>query len=375
MTSFLRTTAASSVIALLLSGCSLFSDSSKKPTALPELGAANTFKAAWQASVGKAGEYFFQPAIVDGKVFVAGYDGTISAFDEATGKSVARFESRQRLTAGVGAFADNVAVVTERGEVSLYDGVGKLKWSVPIGGEVLAAPAVNADLVVIRTTDGRVMGFKVADGKRAWLYSRPMPALTLRTSAGMLLTRGEVIMGVPGGRVIVLDQEAGRLLAEFTFANPKGASELERVADVSGLPILEDRRMCAVTFQGRVGCLDVSNSTTIWAKDASSAVGVGADASNLYVSGEDGSIQALAKDGGASVWKNAQLKNRTFSTPVPTSTGIVVGDQLGNVLLLNKDNGGIIGRATTDGSAVQAIVPSGSGAVVITRSGAVVSFK
>ncbi len=365
---------ASALTSILATGCGIFGGNDKKPAPLPDVGAANALKSAWQASTGKAGDYFFSPAVSDGKVFAASFDGTIAVVDEASGRSAARFEVGDRLSAGVGVALDTVAVTTIRGDLVTFDSLGKLKWRVPIGGEVLASPEVGANVVVVRTTDGRVMAHNISDGKRAWLYTRSLPVLTLRSNAGMLLTKGEAVMGVPGGRVIVLDIETGKLLAEFNIANPKGASELERVADISGTPLLEERRLCAVAYQGRVGCFDTTNGTAIWAKDASSAVGIGADGKNIYVSLEDVSVQAFSKDAGASVWKNTQLQRRTLSAPVATAKGLVVGDQQGNVLLLSLETGAVIGRMTTDGSPVQAVMPAGNSAVVVTRGGSIVSL-
>ena len=40
------------------------------------------------------------------------------------------------------------------------------------------------------------------------------------------------------------------------MALPRGATELERVADVMGNPVVDERQVCAVAYQGRVACFD-----------------------------------------------------------------------------------------------------------------------
>jgi outer membrane protein assembly factor BamB len=361
-------------VATWVSGCGFFGGSAKKPLPLPEL-AGNVLKAAWQASTAKSQGFAFSPAVSDGNVYVAGADGTISVFDEASGRLVRRIDANDRLTAGVGVAQNLVAVANGKGEVLAFHPDGRLLWKVSVAGEVLSPPEVAPASVIVRTSDGRVVALATADGKRKWVYTRPTPSLTLRSAAGVIITRGEVVLGFPGGRVIALDQDTGKLLAEYVVSNPRGASELERVTDVAGVPYLEEKRLCAVTFQGRAACFDPANGSTLWARDASSSAGLAADGKYLYVTLADGTVQAMAKDSGASVWKNDRLIHRRLSAPLAAGAGVLVGDHLGFVHLLTQDGGALAGRLATDGSAVHAIVPMGNNAVVQTAAGGVFALR
>jgi len=62
-------------------------------------------------------------------------------------------------------------------------------------------------------------------------------------------------------------------LWESTVALPRGATELERVADVMGNPVLDERQVCAVAYQGRVACFDRRNGSPLWARDTPATAG------------------------------------------------------------------------------------------------------
>jgi outer membrane protein assembly factor BamB len=371
-------------LSTLLAGCGTFSNFSlaslnpfgsekKKPLPLADV-SGNVLGTSWRAAVGKSRGYLFSPAVSDGKVYVAAGDGQIQVFDEASGQAVSKIETGGPITAGVGVAQGLVTVVNDKGDLLAYQD-GKLAWRANIAAEVLTPPEVGPGIVVVRPTDGRVLAFNSADGKRRWVFTRATPSLTLRAASGVVVTRTEVVVGYPGGRLLALDLDTGKLLAEFSVATPRGASDLERVVDVAGTPYLETRRICAVTFQGRVACFDPSNGSTLWAKDASSASGLAADGKNLYIALDDGSVQALTKEAGASVWKNDKLLHRALSQPLVVGNFVVVGDHLGLVHVLSPETGALVGRLTTDGSPVQSITAMGNQAVAQTAAGGVFALK
>ena len=116
-------------------------------------------------------------------------------------------------------------------------------WTAPLTSEVLSAPQIAQNIVVARTGDGRIFGLDAATGARKWLYQRALPPLTVRTAVSVLLHRGGVFAGFPGGRLVALSVDSGNVGWEATVALPKGATELERVAD--------DHRACRSPMGGR----------------------------------------------------------------------------------------------------------------------------
>lgn len=362
---------------LMLSGCSLFSSKppSNPPAALVQFKPGVTVRTAWTASVGSAETYAFAPAVSGTSVYAAAADGTVNRIDAATGKSIWHINAGMKLTAGVGTDGFVVAVAGEKGAVLAYDAEGKLRWKAQASSEVLSSPAVGQGLVIVRSLDNRITAFDAESGERRWTAQRSVPSLTLRSAPGILIVPQAAFVALPGGRLSALNLANGGPWWEMAIGDPRGTTELERVADASGMPLLIGRDVCAVAYQGRVGCFDAGSGTAHWVKDFSSDVGVGADDRNLYAADEHGGVSAFARDNGAVVWRNTQLANRGLSSPVALGSAIVVGDFEGYIHFLSREDGALIGRVRADKSAVLPnSVVVGSNVIFQTKSGTLIAF-
>lgn len=360
--------------AALAAGCSWFG-SEKKPAPLTEFRAQVTPKVVWTASVGKAGPYVFSPEAEAGKVYAAAADGTVSVVEEDSGKVLTRLDAKQKISSGIVSDGDRVLIGTLKGEVIALDAAGKPAWSVKLGGELLSPAAIAGKFAIVRTADGRLFSLALSDGKRKWVYQRQTPALLLRSDAGLLVTSSNVVAGYPGGKLIALDLDDGKLVWEVTVAQPRGATELERVADIAGVPVIDGARICAVAFQGKAACFDIQGGNMVWSREVSSATGLAVDAKNVYISDDQDNVLALDKGSGASVWKQDKFTRRKLTAPVVVGGTVVVGDGLGYLHVLSPEDGSIIGRVAIDSSRVQAIVGSRSGLLVQTAGGSLVLVR
>ena len=366
--------AALAACALALGGCGYFSwfkSADEKPMPLAEIRATVTPRVAWSASVGRTGGFKFFPRLEAGRVFTAAADGTVTVLDAESGRQAARFDAGRKLSSGAGGQGETIIVGTIKGEVAAYDLAGKSLWVANVGGEVLAPVVVAGATAVVRTADGRIFALGLADGKRRWVYQRPTPALLLRAETAVLVTPTNVVAGYPGGKLIALDLDDGKLTWEVTVSLPRGSTELERVADVSGLPVIDGGRICAGAFQGKVACFDIAGGNTLWTRDLSTATGLALDDKSAYVTDDQDNVHALDRDTGASRWKQDKLLRRRVTAPVVVDGKVVVGDSLGWLHVLAKDDGAFLGRIGVDGGAVHALVPTGNALLVQTAGGTV----
>lgn len=372
--------AAAAALALALSGCGVFgigsSSDAPKPTPLtPIANATANPKAVWTAAVGKAQGFTFVPEIEGGRVYAANADGVVAMLEEDTGRPVGRIETKSKLSGGLAIEEGKVIVGTMKGDVLAFDTAGKNAWTVNVGGEVIAPAAVSRKVAVIRTADGRIFGLGLADGKRKWVFQRPMPALMLRTDVGVQAIGGDVVAGYAGGKLIALDIDDGKLTWEVTVSLPRGATELERIADVAGIPAMDGSRVCAAAFQGKVACFEIQTRNMVWSRDIWSSKSLAVDAKNLYISDDTGNVHALDKSSGASVWKQDKLAYRRLTAPVMAEGYVVVGDAQGFLHVLKAEDGSFAGRLATDGSPVNAMVKAPGGLVVQTANGSVVMVR
>ena len=351
--------------AVLLGGCASWfgASSGPKPAPLTQIANAQPVRVLWSRSVPDAGHFFFRPALAGDSVYVAGRDGSVERLDEASGRSRWRVDLGTRLSAGVGSDGKLVAVATDEGEVFALDAKnGSVRWRARVSSEVLAAPVIGDGLVLVRTADSKVFAFGTDDGKRRWVYQRAPASLIMRAPAGLSVQGDTAYGGFAGGKLVAIALENGEPRWEATVAVPHGATELERVTDVEGVPALEGREVCAASYQGKVACFDVRTGNQIWAREMSSVTGVSLDSRYAYVSDDAGSVYAFDRSDGHRVWKQDKLAYRQLSLPLPLGSVIAVGDLEGYVHFLARGSGAFVARFATDGGAIRAApvkLPSG----------------
>lgn len=378
-----RSLAVSLFSVTLLSACSSLSwlnpfakeDTKTAPAPLQIFTPSMSIKNAWTLSVGSSGEYFFSPAVVGAELYAASADGTIAKVNVANGQLVWKVKADLPLTAGVGANTKTVAVAAQKGALFTYDIQGKLRWKAQASSEILSIPAVTDSLVLVHSIDNRITAFDADTGALKWAVERPLPVLTLRMATGITVKDQIGLVSTPGGKLIALALQNGGLRWEATAAEPKGATELERIVDMSGAPALVGNTVCAASYQGRIACFDAANGTVKWAKSISSEVGVAADERFAFAVDNAGGVYGYDINGGATVWKNDKLTNRGLATPTSFGRAVVIGDRLGFLHFLSREDGSFLARMPTDGSKIMsAPVIAGNNLIVQTKSGAVVAF-
>lgn len=346
------------------------------PAELVEFSEKAKFEVRWHSDVGDAGASLLQPALTRDAVYGVSGKGVLTRMDRATGKQVWRVESDIAVSGGVGSGEGLLLIGSEKGDVLAYDEAGKLVWKSKVSSEVLSVPQVADGVVIVRSGDGRIAGLNAADGKRVWLYERSTPALVVRSHAGVTLQRGVAFAGFAGGKLVALNSKDGSVLWESSVSQPRGNTELERISDITSNPVVDDEQVCAIAFQGRVACYDTAQGNTLWNREISSDKGMMLLRKYLYLSDANGSVIALDKVSGSTVWKNEQLSLRDTATPYALGDFVVVGDYKGYLHGLSRDDGSFAARIKLDGSAIQAApIELDGGLLVQTRDGDLYSLS
>jgi outer membrane protein assembly factor BamB len=367
----------------LMTGCSTLNSlnpfaSDKKgdqPAKLVELKGSMAVRTAWKLDIGKAKSYQFSPALSGNTLVVAAADGAIARVDAATGKQLWRVKADSELSAGVGTDGNLIVVGGEKGILMGYDMDGKLLWKTQLSSEILSAPVVSQGIVVARSIDNRIVGVDATDGSKKWTVQKVAPPLTLRNAPGMIVAGTDVIVAQPGGKLSALIIATGAPRWDVEVGISRGATELERVTDIGGAPVLFENEVCAASYQGRVGCFDLVTGSARWTRDLSSSVGVAVDQLFVFAPDDKGALNAFTRDTGASSWKNDKLSFRRLSTPLSYGRAVAVGDYEGYVHFLSREDGSFLARAATDGSPIVGTpLVAGANLIFQTQNGTVTAI-
>lgn len=346
-----------------------------QPAPLVELKGSMAVRTAWKLDIGKAGAFTFSPVLAGNTVVVASNGGDIARVEAATGKLMWRIKAGTELSSGVGTDGNLIVVGGDKGKLLAFDMDGKKLWDAQLSSELLSSPVVSQGIVVARSLDNRIVGLDAKTGQAKWTTQRTSPPLTLRTAPGMVTTGTDVIVAQPAGKLSALILATGAPRWDLEVGVSRGATELERVTDIGGAPVLFETDVCAVSYQGRVGCFEVASGSQRWTRDLSSSVGVAVDQLYVFAPDDKGALFAYNRDTGANAWKNDKLAFRRLSTPVSYGRAVAVGDYQGYVHFLSREDGSFLARAATDGSQIIGTpVVAGSHLIFQTQNGTVTAI-
>ncbi|MGN1209617.1 MAG: outer membrane protein assembly factor BamB [Duodenibacillus sp.] len=361
----IQLTLVGAAMAALLGGCS--STGSHEPAELEKIQELVKTDRAWSESLGESVTGLLTPAVTQTGIYAAGED-TIYRIDPKTGDTVWEVTTGAPVAAGVGSDGQFVAVGTVKGELEVYDSDGKFLWRARLTCEMSMPPLVGSGFVFARTTDTRVTAFNALSGERRWRHQSQVPALTVRAPGQMVFSPAGVLVGQGNGRLLALDAN-GRTVFEAPVAQAKGITEVERLVDVVGTPMVDGRMMCAAAFQGAILCLSSQNGKMLWRTPVDAVTGPVSDGERVYVTTSRGEIKAFDYETGKPVWTNADLLWREPSSVAVVGDVLVAGDFEGEVHVLDPASGKRIGRDSISGAVRVPPIGMGDGALIQTDEG------
>lgn len=343
-----------------------------KPAELAPNPALLGVRQAWTARLGEVA-FPMQPAVNGASVTIASGDGSIAAFDAASGRELWRGSAGAPLNAGVGTDGNVTAVVTRTNELVALTG-GRPAWREKLASQVYTAPLVAGARVFVLGADRSVTAFDGATGRRLWSQQRPGEPLVLR-QPGVMLAVGDTLVVGQGGRLAGLNPGNGTVRWEAPIASSRGINDVERLVDLVGRVSRVGNNVCARAFQSAVGCVDTTRGTLAWTQKANGSEGVHGDEASVFGTESDGKVIAWKRDSGQRAWASEQLLHRGLTAPLALGRSVVVGDSAGFVHMLSREDGSLLNRLSTDGSAIAAPpVTAGNTLVVVTRNGNVYGF-
>ncbi len=339
------------LISSLISGCSFFKEKVEQPESLFDISENIAIKERWQKNVGKGlGELYrvVKPAITATTVFANDIYGRVYAYDRQTGAKKWMVNLKLDLASGVGLGETILLIGSLDGDVVALSQVdGEELWRTNIRSEILAPPQTNGEIVVVQTNEGKLYGLNATTGKFVWQYTAKLPLLTLRGTATPQLFGNNLITGFSNGKIAALSASDGVLYWERRIAYPKGATEIERVVDVDGTPVVDNNTVYSTSYNGQLTAI-APDGRVRWTQTVSSHQAPLVTGGRVFVTAADGTVHAFDQQTGFPLWDNALLLYRKLSAPQDLAGFVVVSDYRGYLHVFDPELGVIIGRSRLD---------------------------
>ena len=362
---------AAGVTMALLGACSGGANQ-PQPAPLKPFTAMIPVQQAWTAKLGDI-DFPLTLSASTNTVMLAAGNGLVLAMDAGTGRDLWRINAGAALAAGVGGDARLAAVITQGNEL-VSMGEGKVIWRQKLLAQAFTAPFVAGGRVFVLAADRSVSAFDGATGRKLWTQQRPGEPLVLR-QGGVLQAVGNTLVAGLGGRLTGLNPDNGSVRWELPIAIPRGVNDIERLVDLVGPASRLQQTVCVRAFQASVGCVNAERGALLWTRPADGSQGLDGDDRLVFGVESDGRVIAWQRADGERAWTSDDLRYRGLTAPHVVGRSIAIGDATGFVHLLSRQDGSLINRLSTDGSAIVAPpVLVGDTLVVVTRKGNIFGF-
>ncbi len=336
------------------------------------------FEVAWRVSStgSKSGGALYEPRVEGKVIYTSSRSGQIQGYLLESGEKVFSVKLTEKLVSGVGVNVSSVIAVTGSAEIIALDrDDGSEKWRVSVDSAISAAPALNDQLIVIRTVDGQVIGLNAISGVQEWAIERPVAALSIGQDAPGLVAAEGIVNGFSSGRILASNVYNGSPFWEKRAFRPGGKNEIERLIDIDASPIMVGSMVVVGAYKGGMVALQIRDGSEVWSNEgASTRKTIARSDSLLAITGPESEVEVLAQDTGRTRWKKQQLRGHALSAPIILHDSVVVGSMDGVLYFLSLENGKIRSKFQAGSAPITALRKTEQGLIVYSASSGALSL-
>ena len=316
------------------------------------------------------------PVIYEGKVFYINSAGYLSSVDFDSGEILWSKNTQDVVSSGLDVNFKTISYGTLDGSIVALDFQdGSELWRSAISSESLSPPANSGSHVIIQTVDGRIAGYDLKSGKQEWFHQTVLPTLTLRGTSRPIIDQGFIFTGFASGKIAMIYPDSGAIRLELPITLNEGKSELERIIDIDGRPIIVNDLLIAASYQGNITAINLRDGRPAWQEELSSFKDLTSNGNRVVAVDEKSVVKAFGTATGAIIWDQKDLKLRKLTSPASISNLIAVGDYDGYVHLLNAQSGNFEGREKVSRNPITEIISNGNFLLIVDAAGRVQKFS
>lgn len=318
-----------------------------------------------------------QVGYANGQIVTASRGGDLTGFNSA-GERVWSVQAGDQITGGVAldALSQTAIVSTRNGQIMAFDSTtGAKRWQQQLSGTVLTSALITNNRVILSANDGFLHGLSLQTGRPVWQFATQVPAISVRGSAApTLLDNKTALLATADGRLHAVTTDSGLPQWSRRVGVGTGSSEVERMSDVDGTPIVDKNQLFAVSYSGQLLGIDLASRQVMFVKDMASLKALAVNNQQVIATSLDGKVAAYDRNTGEMLWESEELAYRHLTNPVMIGNYIAVGDLDGVVHLFDPASGKIVSRVETKG-ALSSLQVQGSRLMTQSTSGQVAIWQ
>lgn len=294
-----------------------------------------------------------QVGYANSQIVTASRGGDLTGFNNA-GQELWSVNVGDQITGGVAidALSQTAIVSTRGGQIMAFDSTtGAKRWQQQLSGSVLSPALLTNNRVILSANDGFLHGLSLQTGQSVWQFATQVPAISVRGSAApTLLDDKTALLATADGRLHAVTTDSGLPQWSRRVGVGAGSSEVERMSDVDGKPVVSNNQLFAISYSGQLLGIDLASRQVMFINDLASLKALTVNNQQVIATSLDGKVVAYDRNSGEMLWESEELAYRHLTNPVMIGNYIAVGDYDGVVHLFDPASGKIVSRVETKGA-------------------------
>lgn len=311
-----------------------------------------------------------QVGYANSQIVTASRGGDLTGFD-SKGQRLWSVNVGDQITGGVAldALSQTAIVSTRSGLVIAFDSAtGAKRWQQQLTGTVLTPALITSNRVILSANDGFLHGLSLQTGQSVWQFATQVPPISVRgTAAPTLLDDQTALLATADGRLHAITIDNGLPQWSRRVGIGAGSSEVERMSDVDGMPVVDNNQLFAISYSGQLLGIDLASRQVMFVNELASLKSLAVNNQQVIATSLDGKVVAYNRNNGEVLWESEELAYRHLTNPVMIGNYIAVGDFDGVVHLFDPASGKIVSRVQTKGALTNLQV---QGSLLMTQSAA-----
>lgn len=354
-----------------------------------------TLSKAWSASIegsDSTTRLLASPIVANGRVYVLDTDFELHAFDEANGRKLWSRDMRREnqgdeeaLGGGVSFGDGRLFVTTGFGEaIAVNPDNGEVIWRQRIAGPTRSAPTVAAGRVFVLATDNQLITLAADSRLLQWTHTGLLEPTTLLGGSAAAVEGDTVVVPYSSGELFALRVENGRQNWQESLAAVRRGESLTGLADIRGLPVVDNGQVFAVSHSGRMAAIDLRTGQRVWEQDVGGQTTPAVVGDWVFVTTNDAQVVALTRDTGRIRWitqldqyEDADDKDDPISWSGPLVAGgrLLLASSLGEMVELSPETGERIRKMDLPDPVLVPPVIANNTLFILTEDGELVAYR
>ena len=350
----------------------------------------------WTANVGEGTEYRQRmtstPVVAGGRVIAMDADGTVSAFDFATGARLWRTRTRPKgnrstnVGGGVAASDTRVWATTGRSEALALDAAsGNVIWRQPLGAPARCAPTIADGRLFVTTLDNRLLVFATDSGAPGWTYQAGTKGqTTLLAASSPAVAEGFVVAGFGSADLVTVRADTGAFAWTDNLASAAASTTLADLSAISGLPVIDQGRVYVIGDGGLFVCNDLRSGRRLWERDVGGSQTPWLAGDVLYVVTQQQVLAALDARDGHPIWvydlpryrdAKAQTGPVRWVGPLMAGNRLIVASSTSRLAVFQPATGRLLAAFHTPNAVSLPLVTANGTVLVLDDEGMIRAFR